>query len=137
MATGIAPYPGALGTVTPYAPARFSPGGNRTYSLMGDGDSMTSDGMMITSLTAGVALGGMASSAIGGAIIGGLASAKWSGAGTGALVSGGLAGLAGGLGVAAMPGEGSTPTGLVVAAAGAGMFGYGLYRWNKLRKGGR
>ena len=84
MATGIAPYPGALGTVTPYAPARFSPGGNRTYSLMGDGDSMTSDGMMITSLTVGVAVGGMASSAIGGAIIGGLASAKWSGAGTGA-----------------------------------------------------
>lgn len=134
MATGIAPYPGALGTVTPYAPARFSPGGNRTYAM---GTLRGDDGMAITSISAGFALGGMASSAIGGAIIGGLASAKWSGAGTGALVSGGLAGIAGGLGSAAMPDGQSAVPGLFVATAGAGMLGWGIYRWNKLRKGGR
>lgn len=135
MTVGISPYPGALGTVIPASPARFAPGGERRYNLNGGG---LGDGVMVA-ISSGVAVGGMASSALGGALIGGLASAKWSGAVTGALVSGGLAGFAGGLGASAMSaetGESALP-GLLVAGAGAGLFGWGIWRWNKLRKGGR
>lgn len=139
---GTRPYPGALGTVTPSAPARYSPSG-QSYSLMGGlADGVSEQDRMaavMTTLGAGVAVAGMATSAAGGALIGGLASAKWSGAGTGALVSGGLAGLAGGLGsaVTASSIDQSPVPGFLVTTLGAGMLGLGIWRWSKLRKGGR
>lgn len=137
---GVAPYPAALGAFNPSSPARFSPGGRESYRL---GDLTVTDeehaAIMAANISAGVAVTGMASSALGGALIGGLASAKWSGAGTGALVSGGLAGLAGGTGAAMTAGAAgqSAAAGGLIAVGGVGLLGWGLWRWNKLRKGGR
>lgn len=147
---GVAPYPGALGANSPQP---FRPGGAPAYSLgrgqrtlrgdtAADGTTVTTaehEAIMFSMFGTGAAVAGMAASAAGGALIGGAASAKWSGAGTGALVSGGLAGLSGGLGAtwaSSAVGESAAP-GMLVAASGAGLLGWGVWRWNKLRKGGR
>ena len=139
---GVRPYPGALGVV---APQPFRPGDRLNYRMRGLGDGEETQvvsneehaAIMLATLNEGVAVAGALSSAIGGALIGGLASAKWSGAGTGALVSGGLAAAAGGLGASATSAAtGTSPApGAIIALSGVGMLGWGLWRWNKLRKG--
>lgn len=118
----MSPVPGALGAV-PAAPQQYVPTGMGGLANIEE---------VSATIGGAVAVGGMLGAGLYGGLIGGMASANWKGAATGAIAGAGLYGIgAGGLVASA----GGTVGGSVIALTGLGLTGWGIYRWNKKRKG--